>query len=71
MFELVTDYTYALGTLDNFDYERLTINKIAKKEPFHATYENAMKAIDGLCEKFGGSVLFGNEKADSFKKSIG
>ena len=71
LFEVVTDYTYALDTLDNYDYERLTVNKTTKEEPFHATYENAMEAINGLREKFGGSVLFGNEKDESFKSSIG
>ncbi len=71
LFEVVTDYTYALDTLDNYDYERLTIDKTTKQEPFHATYENAMEAINGLREKFGGSALFGNEKDDSFKSSIG
>jgi prophage maintenance system killer protein len=71
LFEVVTDYTYALDTLDNYDYERLTIDKTTKEEPFHATYENAMEAINGLREKFGGSTLFGNEKDDSFKSSIG
>ncbi len=71
LFEVVTDYTYALDTLDNYDYERLAIDKTTKEEPFHATYENAMEAINGLREKFGGSALFGNEKDDSFKSSIG
>ena len=71
LFEVVTDYTYALDTLDNYDYERLTIEKTTKEEPFHATYENAMQEINRLREKFGGSVLFGNEKDDSFKSSIG
>jgi len=71
LFEVVTDYTYALDTLDNYDYERLTIDKTTKEEPFHATYENAMEAINGLRNKFGGSTLFGNEKDDSFKSSIG
>ena len=71
LFEVVTDYTYALDTLDNYDYERLSIDKTTKEGPFHATYENAMEAIDGLREKFGGSVLFGNEKDESFKSSIG
>lgn len=66
LFEVVTDYTYALDTLDNYDYERLTIDKTTKQEHFHATYENAMEAIDGLRKKFGGSSLFGNEKDDSF-----
>ena len=71
LFEVVTNYTYALDTLDNYDYERLTIDKTTKEEPFHATYENAMEAINGLREKYGGSALFGNEKDDSFKSSIG
>ena len=60
LFDIVVDYTYALDTLDNYDYERLTIDKTTKEEPFHATYENAMEAINGLREKFGGSALFGN-----------
>lgn len=71
LFEVVTDYTYALDTLDNYDYQRLTIDKTTKEEPFHATYENAMEEIHRLHEKFGGSALFGNEKDDSFKSSIG
>ncbi len=71
LFEVVTDYTYALDTLDNYDYARLTIDKTTKEEPFHATYDNAMEAINALREKFGGSTLFGNEKDDSFKSSIG
>lgn len=71
LFEVVTDYSYALDTLDNYDYQRLTIEKTTKEEPFHATYENAMGEINRLREKFGGSVLFGNEKDDSFKSSIG
>jgi hypothetical protein len=32
LFQVVTDYTYALDTLDNYDYERLTINKTTKEE---------------------------------------
>ena len=69
--DVVVDYTYALDTLDNYDYERLTIEKTTSEEQFHATYENAMKTIDSLRQKFGGSTLFGNEKDDSFKSSIG
>lgn len=71
LFDVVVDYTYALDTLDNYDYQRLHIAKTTKEEPFHATYENAMYEIDMLRQKFGGSVLFGNEKDESFKSSIG
>ncbi len=71
LFEVVTDYSYALDTLDNYDYERLTIEKTTKEEKFHATYDKAKEEINRLRDKFGGSALFGNEKDDSFKSSIG
>jgi len=31
LFEVVTDYAYALDTLDNYDYERLAIDKTTKE----------------------------------------
>lgn len=42
LFDVVVDYTYALNTLDDYDYQRLNINKTTTEGPFHATYENAM-----------------------------
>lgn len=71
LFDVVVDYTYALDTLDNYDYQRLYISKTTRNELFHATYENAMQEIEMLREKFGASTLFGNEKDESFKSSIG
>ena len=71
LFNVVTDYTYALDTLDSYDYQRLTINDTTSDAPFHATYDNAMQAICSLKERFGESTLFGNEKDESFKSSIG
>lgn len=71
LFDIVVDYTYALDTLDNYDYQRLTISNTTLEEQFRATYENAMGAIQTLRDKFGGSSLFANEKDDSFKSSIG
>ena len=71
LFDVVTDYSYALDTLDSYDYQRLSIDKTTREEPFHATYDNAMQAILSLKERFGESTLFGNEKDESFKSSIG
>ena len=68
---VVTDYTYALDTLDRYDYQELKIDKTTSENKFQATYENAMETILNLKKKFGGSWLFGNEKDDSFKSSIG
>ena len=71
LFNVITDYVYALDTLDRYDYQTLGIVKITKEEPFRASYENAMEAINALKVKFGGSKWFANEKDDSFKSSIG
>ena len=71
LFDIVVDYTYALDTLDDYDYQRLGVKETTQEEKFQATYDNAIQAIAALREKFGGSSLFGNEKDDSFKSSIG
>ena len=71
LFSVITDYVYALDTLDRYDYQALGIEKTTKEDFFHATYENVMDAINALKVKFGESRWFANEKDDSFKSSIG
>ena len=71
LFNVISDYVYALDTLDQYDYQSLSIQQTTKDEPFRATYDNAMEAINALKEKFGGRKWFANEKDDSFKSSIG
>ena len=71
LFAVVKDYTYALDTLDAYDYQSLEISDTTLHEKFHATYESAMDAIQSLKEKFKESQLFGVEKDKSFHSSIG
>ena len=71
LFSVIADYVYALDTLDKYDFQQLIVDNTIKEERFHATYENAMDAINRLKPKFGGSALFANEKDDSFRSSIG
>lgn len=71
LFNVITDYVYAMETLDRYDYQSLQIEKTTSEEPFHATYENAMEAISALKLKFGASQWFANEKDDSFKSNVG
>lgn len=71
LFNVIGDYVYALDILDGYDYRSLSIEKTTREEPFMATYENAMLAINALKGKFGGSRWFANEKDGSFKSSIG
>lgn len=67
---VITDYTYALDTLDKYDYQQLEVEATTRKNVFRATNESAVEAIHLLQQKFGGSDLFGNEKDQSFKSSI-
>lgn len=69
--EVVSDYAYALDTLDKYDYQQLAVEQTTNEAKFHATYEGAMQAIEELKAKFGGSQWFAHEKDDSFKSSIG
>ena len=71
IFDVVRDYTYALDTLDAYDYQNLKVEGTTAPERFHATYENAMETIISLRNKFGNSDLFGVEKDASFHSSIG
>ncbi|WP_415957869.1 RhuM family protein [Paraprevotella xylaniphila] len=69
--EVVSDYAYALDTLDKYDYQQLAVEQTTNEAKFHATYGGAMQAIEELKAKFGGSQWFAHEKDDSFKSSIG
>lgn len=68
---VITDYAYALDILDKYDHQQLTINGTTQRELFVIDYREAKHAIHELKDKFGGSWLFGNEKDESFKSSIG
>ncbi len=52
--QVISDYTYALDTLDKYDYQSLEIDNTTTEEVFHANYDNAIEAIETLREKFGG-----------------
>ncbi len=70
LIEVINDYNYALGLLDDYDYKRLKISHISKEEKFSLSYEVAVKAVRELKKKFGGSSLFGAMRDQSFKSSI-
>lgn len=48
LFNVISDYVYALDTLDHYDYQSLAIQKTTSDASFHATYDNAMESINAL-----------------------
>lgn len=69
--KVVSDYTHALDLLDDYDHQKLKIIKTNLDEKFKIDYNSAKKVVKKLKEKFGGSSLFGKEKDQSFKGTVG
>lgn len=70
LLEVISDYNYALGLLDDYDYQRLKVSHTSKEEKFILSYKDALKVVGKLKEKFGGSDLFGVTRDKSFESSI-
>ncbi|CAM3307793.1 virulence protein RhuM/Fic/DOC family protein [Aequorivita lipolytica] len=70
LMEVLSDYSRALDILDDYDHQKLSKKVTDKDVTFSIDYIEAIKAIEQLRKKFGGSSLFGNEKDQSFKSSI-
>ena len=70
IFKVLSDYSYALTILDEYDHQNIEIKDTTKREAYVLTYEESMKLINQMKDEFS-STLFGNEKDDSFKGSLG
>ena len=71
LLRVISDFAYGLDTLDRYDYQQLEITDTTADEPFRATYESAMEALQVLKAQFGASDLFAREKDGSFHSTMG
>jgi len=69
LLQVVTDYAYAVTTLDRFDHGTLTLEEVTHPAPFMLTYEAAMEIVKVMGTEFGG--LFGLEKDQGLKSALG
>jgi death-on-curing family protein len=70
LLKIISDYSYALEILDQYDYQNLKIENTSGKEVYRLTYEEAIKQIELVKKTYGNSELFGHEKDNSFESSI-
>jgi hypothetical protein len=68
---IIEEYSHALDILDDYDHQRLTAPKGTRRELYVLTYEEAVKLIMAMKDKFAGSSLVGQERDSSFKSSLG
>ncbi len=71
LLRVISDFAYGLDTLDRYDYQQLEVSDTTTEETFRATYSSAKEALQTLKEKFGASELFGREKDESFRSTMG
>jgi prophage maintenance system killer protein len=69
LLQVITDYAYALTTLDRFDHGTLAIEQTTRPAAYLMTYEAAIKIVTAMKAGFGG--LFGLEKDQGFKSALG
>jgi len=67
---IIADFSNGLGILDDYDNERLDSKGLTEKEAAVLTYEECKDIIELIQDEFN-SPLFGRERDDSFRSSIG
>jgi len=70
LLQVISDYSFALEILDQYDYQSLKIAETSSKEKFRLSYEEAVDQIRAVKNAYGNSELFGREKDKSFRSSI-
>ncbi len=70
LIKIISDYSYALEILDQYDYRSLKIENISCKEIYRLDYEEAIKKIKLAKQIYGNNYLFGHEKDNSFRSSV-
>ncbi|MGE4545689.1 MAG: RhuM family protein [Pedobacter sp.] len=66
---VITDYAYALATLDRYDHGTLTIEETSGPARFVLEYGEAISIVHSMKGDFDG--LFGQEKDQGFKSALG
>jgi hypothetical protein len=69
--EVISDYTYALDILDQYDHKKLKVGKVEKKEKYKINFKDSVELINNLRRMFRSSSLFGITKDESFRSTLG
>ncbi len=71
LFRVIRDYSYGLDVLDDYDHGRIQIKSATVKEYYKITYDEGIRLVQQMRQKFGSSDLFGQEKDESFQSALG
>jgi prophage maintenance system killer protein len=71
LLKVITDFAYALDILDAYDYQRLEVSGVSRKKGKPISYKEARGIIETLREQYKATELFGREKDETLKSSLG
>jgi len=70
LLKVISDFSYALDTLDRYDYGKLELAHISDRAVKRISYKEAKGAIKTIKGRLSDSTLFGREKGNSFSSSL-
>lgn len=67
---VVSDYSYALGLLDDYDHQRVVAREVSAGSVVPVGHAEARRITDRLRSEFGAGDLFGREKDDGLHSAL-
>ncbi len=71
LLRVVGEYRFALDLLDDYDYQRVSAPPAGEKTVHPLSYPEALRIVEQLRERFGGSSLFGRQKDEGLQSALG
>ncbi len=70
LLQTVSEYAGALDLLDDYDHQRVAIGKVSRRKAKPVSYDEAIRLVEAMRQKFGDSAVFGKEKDESLHSSL-
>jgi prophage maintenance system killer protein len=70
LLRVVTDYSYALDLLDDYDHQRVRVPTAGAGSAVPVSYEEARRIIEQLRTEFRAGALFGQERDGGLRSSL-
>jgi prophage maintenance system killer protein len=71
LLRVVGEYRFALDLLDDYDYQRVALPPTGEMAVASLSYPEALRIVEQLRERFGGSALFGRQKDEGLQSALG
>lgn len=71
LLQVVGEYRFALDLLDDYDYQRVGAPPAGETAVRPLSYPEALRIVEQLRERFGGSGLFGRQKDEGLQSALG